>query len=623
MGVLAVRSVGRHTPGAGTRLREEFDVGPWWYHSGRFAWWCGRHPWYPLSAAAVAWLAHWFGSLRAAVLFSLATALVCAGLYVAVLGVRSGLPLSAIITGLSRRAALRRLWPEICALASLRVTDLPPPSSTPTRDLPLTRVDITRTGLGLTVNNGMVGLDLEDISQRAPAVAARMGCRQRPIVTPDISNPLSLCRLSLSWADALARIIRLRDLPSIGRRRLPFALDSNGDPVSLSIVDSVLICGQTRSGKSGVIWSLVAALIAEQIPYRLWVIDPKGGMELGALEPYVRDPQAPSGSRYAKDPAAIAALLTYVVRCLRADQNSLRERALRKYRVSAETPLNVVIVDEFLSLTEFMWNEHKKSVRRDLGLLTTQGAAAGWVGWFGTQSSKVENLGNLREFIPQRVCLSTENPEATTAALGDLEARHLAPCHRIDHRRTPGVGYMKTDGISGFVRFRSALVTDWEMSQLAQGLLPPGVFEARAANASRLDYSSSRSADPASARPCAVYAWYCRGHCDACLYVGISSSPTIRTGQHLSNSPWVSEAQRDGHNPAHMEVLEWFEDRADAEEEEPRYVDSLGALYNRVYNPNRWQRIRDARRVRSASDDDSPTLTLLPHDRLHDKDDTP
>jgi hypothetical protein len=43
---------------------------------------------------------------------------------------------------------------------------------------------------------------------------------------------------------------------------------------------SLLVGGASESGKSNLVWYILSALNELQVPYRLWVIDPAGGVEL-------------------------------------------------------------------------------------------------------------------------------------------------------------------------------------------------------------------------------------------------------------------------------------------------------------------------------------------------------
>lgn len=451
-----VRVVSGWTIGGGGRLREMFPLPPWLILIGQGITWCVRHFLVTLHVGLWMYLVTVLGGAVGTIWFLLILLVTGAG-YVGYSGRRAGVPLRLTLTALSRRRSLRRRW-ALCARGAKLTAGSGESSALAT----LKRVRLTPSGgLKAIVDVGQVGRTVDELRSSAGAIASVVHAQR---ITVRAGEDLGLGSIELSWADQLLRELRLSDLPPPTKTRLPFGLTTDELPVSVALDSALLVTGVTRSGKSGIIWVLLAMIrvlfTTEEV--RLWVIDPKGGMELRALKPFAY--------RYAKDISEIVAVLRECVTEMKERQDALGDEGLRKYKPSRDTPINIIIVDEFLALTLFMPTREKDQCERAVGLLVTQGAACGFVPWFGTQGAQVDALGRVRTFIPQRICLKVDSADSAVAALGD-SARHEAPAHKISIG-TPGIGYFALEGHEGFTRFRSAWVPDAETREIAAGRIP-------------------------------------------------------------------------------------------------------------------------------------------------------
>jgi S-DNA-T family DNA segregation ATPase FtsK/SpoIIIE len=558
------------TIGGGGRLRELFPLSPWVILVGRLVRWFLVRPRLLAELALAACLLWRTGDWRSALAWWVALNLLVAIVLIAVVLRLSGASPSAIVTGVSRRARLLRRWEECAVAARLART-----TRGEVRIPPLRRVRITATGLRVTALVGHVGRTVEHVTRERQTLAAVIGCRE--VYVRSGKNP-GVVNLEFVWGDPLRRTIRLKDLPPPrDDSELTFGLSQDGDPVTVNRDTSLLVVGLTGSGKSGLIWALLASLVRSGVPYRLVVIDPKGGMELRALKPLAH--------RYAVMPDEVAQVLTDSVADMRARADALGDAGARRYTPTAAMPYTVLVVDEFLALTTFVPAKLRGRIERDLGLLITQGRAPGFVGWFCSQGSQLDALGRARTFIPQRACLATDDVETTVAALGN-EARHSARCDQLSLKQ-PGVGYVHVDGYRGLRRFRAAFVTDAEAREVAAGRLPAGAFGGRLVTSSASGRGwgrgrgrgrggrGERGGDGAGPERVALYRWV--GADDDVLYVGISDDPDRRIGQHVQGKPWVEEAAR-------VDIVEWHDSRAAALEAEERLIKLERPRYNVVHN---------------------------------------
>ena len=103
---------------------------------------------------------------------------------------------------------------------------------------------------------------------------------------------------------------------------------------------------------------------------RLWVIDPKGGMELGA--------GAPMFTRFCHDTGEPAVeLLRELVELMQTRANRLRGYT-RLHTPTLAEPLYVVVIDEIAALTAYVTDRKLRAeIEQLLGLLLSQGRAVG------------------------------------------------------------------------------------------------------------------------------------------------------------------------------------------------------------------------------------------------------
>jgi predicted GIY-YIG superfamily endonuclease len=560
----AVRVISGWTIGGGGRVRELFPLSPWLIIAGRVLRWFVVHWRVTIELAGFATLWWYTRSVAVAGAILAGTNLVLAAVSIAVVLRLSGASVVAIITGMSRRRKVARLWPRAARAAKLvepAMRGLEP------RLARLGRARVTPAGVRATCRVGEVGKTVEHTARERQTLAAVMGCRE--VYIRKGKHP-GLAILDFVWGDPLLKTIRLKDLPPIETSdRLIAGLTEAGQPIHVGLDTSLLVVGLTGSGKSSQIWALLASLIATRVPFRLTVIDPKGGMELGALR------HSHFTKYYATMPEEIAQVLHDSVDDMRQRAQQLAAKRIRKVVYSQQFPLEVLLVDEFLALTSFMNGNLRQRVERDLGLLITQGRAAGFTGIFATQGSQVDALGRVRTFITQRICLATDSIETTVAALGD-KARHVARCDQITQSQR-GVGYMQDDDARLLVRYRGAYVTDHETEILARGELPRKAFTgAQVVTLSSLGKRRrARRRDADEVERVGVYRWV--GVDDEVLYIGISNDPDRRIGEHVDGKPWVTEAVR-------VDIVGWYDSREEALQVEEDAIKTEHPRYNIIHN---------------------------------------
>ncbi|SHW50963.1 DNA segregation ATPase FtsK/SpoIIIE-like protein [Mycobacteroides abscessus subsp. abscessus] len=228
----------------------------------------------------------------------------------------------------------------------------------------------------------------------------------------------------------------------------------------------LLVAGATGSGKGSVLWSLIAGLAPHVRTgrVRLCVIDPKGGMELGA--------GATMFTAFTHDAGnATLELLRALVDVVHRRADRLRGHT-RLHTPTVADPLLVVVIDEIAALTAYL-TDRKLRVEFEqlLGMLLSQGRAVGISVVAAIQDPAKDTLP-VRQLFTVRVGLRLTEATQTAMVLGQGARDAGAVCDDIsDH--TPGVGYVMTDGTATPTRIRAFHVTDRDISTLARTFRAP------------------------------------------------------------------------------------------------------------------------------------------------------
>lgn len=271
------------------------------------------------------------------------------------------------------------------------------------------------------------------------------------------------------------------------RRPLPFTLPTaepdlsavpvgrrdDGEPLSLPLwlpekgARHWLVAGETGAGKGSVLWSFlggIAPLIGEGA-VRVWGIDPKGGMELGAAEAlFTRlvwgEPR--EGTSW-QEP--LVELLEDAVRGMQLRANRLRKDGLRVLTPTADDPLILVVVDELAALTAWITDAALRRRAADaLSLLLSQGRGPG-VSVLGlSQDVRKETVG-MRDLFPGRIGLRTAEPGMAEMILGKGARERGAHTDRIPPS-SPGIGYVVLEDRPEPVRARFTYATDADLRAL-------------------------------------------------------------------------------------------------------------------------------------------------------------
>lgn len=212
----------------------------------------------------------------------------------------------------------------------------------------------------------------------------------------------------------------------------------------------VLIAGTTGSGKSSLLWCVLAQLataVHAGLVSVTW-LDPKGGMEA--------TPARPLAQVIDRVDAMAEALEALVVEL---DQRSAGLAGVSRQHVpSVESPHRVVIVDELATLTALADSKTARRVEAALGALLSRGRAVGFT-VITTTVDPSKDVVRWRGLHAVRVAFRLDEPIQVDMVLGDGALHRGAACDRIP-LATPGVCFVRHDGYPEPLRARATYVTD-------------------------------------------------------------------------------------------------------------------------------------------------------------------
>jgi DNA segregation ATPase FtsK/SpoIIIE, S-DNA-T family len=417
----------------------------------RASWWLVRHPRTFILVMLAYWAALLIGFIPVLLLVALAATLLWAW---HVVGPES----SERIHGRRYRSHWRRLfhyelgWRSRMRLVGLS-RQLDGHAAVPRLIKVVSDHDTDHLVLGL-----VAGQTPDDVDAAADQLAHAYGARHCRVRT---LGP-GVVQVDLQFADVLDAIVEPAPLmanPDL--EGLEIGMREDGWPWQVRILGShILIAGVTGSGKGSVVWSLVRRM-APAIRDRtvdIWAIDPKGGMEL-----------APGKALFARfaagDFAEMADLLDDAVKLMRGRAIRLAGHT-RQHRPTSTEPLVVVLIDEVANLTAYLPDRKlRERITQSLAVLLPQGRAVG-VSVVATLQDPGKEVLGLRNLFPTKIALRLDERTQVDMVLGDAARELGADCDRISES-TPGVGFVRTDGVREPMRVRASWISDGEIARIA------------------------------------------------------------------------------------------------------------------------------------------------------------
>lgn len=374
------------------------------------------------------------------------------------------------------------------------------------------------------VDMSTVGRSSSELAARIERITASLHAYQ---IKVERQSP-AISRITVSFSAPRRPHYDPQTESSLDLEQFPIQLDP-ATGAELLLTKSILIGGEAESGKSNLVWYILSQLNHNQIPYRLWVIDPAGGVELADLQESPR-------TRYYVDRIGDISLLTEAFRKSMDERLALmKRRRQRRHFPTPQEPVEICLIDEILLAKGQLKGGDADS---PLGEVLAAGRKALHIVIACSQLGQKDVIGQMRDLFPQRLCLRTRTQEMTDAVLGSQATADGANCHRISQR---GEGFIFTDQSAIFEKFHAPLVR--ETQTIAQGgttipNTPPPTSRAEQLRTRRNGrtfvyqfFNQDHPSHPEYQRPC---------------YVGVTDNPRRRFKKHEKDWPnqtWLSIQQ--------------------------------------------------------------------------------
>lgn len=406
--------------------------------------------------------------------------------------------------GLWRMGRVRRKWEKASKAAGF------------TTKPRLKKLEASPNGVNGTVVTSNVGTSISKLVEGSDEIASifRANDCKFDFVKPGEAN------MHVVWGDPTTRLLTLHDIEqSADNKTVGFGLDPDGYPVSISLTTSLLIVGESESGKSNALWAIIGGLLAKDIPFRVRVIDPAGGVELNRLQTHL----SPLCLSYTDSAVDIDQLVVYTQHAMYQRMEAMKERNDRKHEPTVEEPLEILLIDELLLLKNH-------DAQSPLAEIVSTGRKASHIVIALSQLSQVDALGRVRDLFPQRICMATKSSDMTDSVLGPGAERDGAKCSRIS-KGSPGVGYYYHIDRRVFTRFRTPEVLDAEADLIAKGHFPE-----RRQIKRRPARGPKNNRHSLAKRKTCVYRLFDKT--GTLLYIGKTVNPNQRFKQHAEEQIW-------------------------------------------------------------------------------------
>lgn len=328
----------------------------------------------------------------------------------------------------------------------------------------LRRVRVTSSGIERLLLRLPAGLTPDDVASACDGLAHAFRCADARVAP---AGPGRVW-LELHRRDSLAGVVApIPNSGSVDLGRLPVGRHEDGTAWSMRLSGThLLIAGATGSGKGSILWSLFRAMAPaiESGRVAMWVVDPKGGMELR--------PGLPLFARFEDGTTdSMCELLEELVRLKDERARQLASEARRVHEPAPESPHIVLVIDELATLTAFAERTVVRRIDQALGLLLTQGRACGITVVAAVQDPGKDVVG-WRDLFPTRVAMRLDNPIQVDMVLGEGARDRGARSDQISEL-TPGVAFVRVEGTRELRRVRASYLDDEAIERLVRSVITP------------------------------------------------------------------------------------------------------------------------------------------------------
>jgi DNA segregation ATPase FtsK/SpoIIIE, S-DNA-T family len=388
--------------------------------------------------------------------------------------------------------------------------------------------ELTSGGMSAWVTCGKFGWTADDLATRAQTIAA--GIKKCRTVTVTQGNYPGVARVDFAFSDPLTDIIPITALPVAPRGKLSCGLTDRGDPAYLWKHLGILMVGLPGSGKSNMLWTLIASALASGEPFELWVMDPAGGVELWEFSN-----GSPIVKEYAAKPADCRRLIKNLHDAMMQRMAGMAGQE-RLHTPTEAAPRWYLIIDELIRVHNNLGKETRGKTTTDYTKLFVEilsmGRKAAITTIALTQIPFGHSIGEqTRILFPQKLVFRSNDFMVTNSVFGSGSEALGAVASKISIK-TPGIGYAIPEEDLKPVRIRGPYIPDGVATVIAQGFLPDGIPTARDGSGTAWhnhEHVLYRWDTPPEGVELDGKTYI------GVLYVGISVDGLQRADQHLSN----------------------------------------------------------------------------------------
>lgn len=253
------------------------------------------------------------------------------------------------------------------------------------------------------------------------------------------------------------------DAADVDLSALYFGEDEYGNDWTEPILGNHLLgVGAAGSGKSSLMWNPLRAMgpaIRDGL-VRVDMCDLKGGMEAGNARPLFHE--------YADEPGEALEVIKAFRDDMKATQRHLKDEGLRKIKVSADTPLRVLMIDELAMMTALGDSSVTRQAVKVLAEIMTQGRAAGFAVCAYLQEPTKDILP-VRDLFTRRMCLRTTAENHADMSLGEGMRVKGALADEIPaDEEHAGIGFRVDQYSRRPIRVRAGHVGDDDIAELVR-----------------------------------------------------------------------------------------------------------------------------------------------------------
>ncbi|MER5392447.1 FtsK/SpoIIIE domain-containing protein [Saccharopolyspora sp. NPDC002686] len=245
--------------------------------------------------------------------------------------------------------------------------------------------------------------------------------------------------------------------------RLVLGRDEYGRDFTLNLLERdlhVLFGGATGAGKGSWLWALLRALapLIRTGLARVWVIDPKGGMEFSQGREMLH--------AFADNDEDGLKLMEAYTAVLDERKLELGRQGVRDFTPSRETPLELLVCDELAGMTEYAIREITVPFGKMISKGLTQYRAVGGRIVAATQEPTKEHVP-MRGLFPTKIALRLDTASYVDMCLGEGMRDMGAFADKISENLA-GTAYAKRDGSREPVRVRAPYSSSEDIAELVK-----------------------------------------------------------------------------------------------------------------------------------------------------------